>query len=30
MTDRSTTSEPHAGAPFGAMLRGALAPSLVA
>ncbi|GAA4400575.1 hypothetical protein GCM10023168_09470 [Fodinibacter luteus] len=30
MTDRSTTSEPHAGAPFGAMLRGALLPSVVA
>lgn len=30
MTDRSTSSEPHAGAPFGAMLRGALLPSVVA
>ena len=30
MTDRSTSTEPHAGAPFGAMLRGALLPSLVA
>ena len=30
MTDRSTRHEPHAGAPFGAMLRGALVPSTVA
>ena len=30
MTDRPTSTEPHAGAPFGAMLRGALLPSLVA
>ena len=30
MTDRSPTTEPHAGAPFGDMLRGALLPSLVA
>ena len=30
MTDRSPTTEPHAGAPFGAMLRGAPLPSLVA
>lgn len=30
MTDRSQSTEPHAGAPFGAMLRGALLPSLVA
>lgn len=30
MTDRSPSTEPHAGAPFGAMLRGALLPSLVA
>jgi ATP synthase protein I len=30
MTDRPTSTEPHAGAPFGAMLRGALVPSLVA
>jgi ATP synthase protein I len=28
MTDRSPSAEPHAGAPFGAMLRGALLPSL--
>ena len=28
MTDRSPSTEPHAGAPFGAMLRGALLPSL--
>ena len=28
MTDRSQSTEPHAGAPFGAMLRGALLPSL--
>lgn len=30
MTDRSPSSAPHAGAPFGAMLRGALLPSTVA
>ena len=30
MTDRSQSAAPHAGAPFGAMLRGALLPSLVA
>ena len=30
MTDRSPSTDPHAGAPFGAMLRGALLPSLVA
>jgi ATP synthase protein I len=30
MTDRTQSSEPHAGAPFGAMLRGALVPSVVA
>jgi ATP synthase protein I len=30
MTDRSQSTEPHAGAPFGTMLRGALLPSLVA
>lgn len=30
MTDRSPSTEPHAGAPFAAMLRGALVPSLVA
>lgn len=30
MTDRSPSAEPHAGAPFGAMLRGALLPSAVA
>jgi ATP synthase protein I len=30
MTDRSPSTEPHAGAPFGAMLRGALVPSLAA
>lgn len=29
MTDRSMSTEPHAGAPFGAMLRGALLPSFV-
>lgn len=28
MTDRSPSTEPHAGAPFAAMLRGALLPSL--
>jgi ATP synthase protein I len=30
MTDRSPAQAPHAGAPFGAMLRGALVPSVVA
>ena len=30
MTDRTPSSEPHAGAPFGAMLRGALLPSVLA
>jgi len=30
MTDRSPSTEPHAGAPFGAMLRGALLPSIAA
>ena len=30
MTDRSQSTEPHAGAPFGTMLRGALLPSVVA
>ncbi|MFQ6170077.1 hypothetical protein ACK8HX_00600 [Oryzobacter sp. R7] len=30
MTDRQPNHEPHAGAPFGAMLRGALVPSTVA
>ena len=30
MTDPSPSTEPHAGAPFGAMLRGALLPSTVA
>ena len=30
MTDRTQSSEPHAGAPFGVMLRGALVPSVLA
>jgi len=30
MTDPTTSSTPHAGAPFGAMLRGALLPSVLA
>ena len=30
MTDPTPSSAPHAGAPFGAMLRGALLPSVVA
>lgn len=30
MTDRSPSTEPHAGAPFAAMLRGAFLPSAVA
>jgi ATP synthase protein I len=29
MTDRSPSTEPHAGAPFGVMLRGALVPATV-
>ena len=30
MTDPTRSSAPHAGAPFGAMLRGALLPSVLA
>ena len=30
MTDRSPSTAPHAGAPFAAMLRGALVPSVAA
>lgn len=30
MTDRTSSTEPHAGAPFAAMLRGALLPSAAA
>ena len=30
MTDPTQSSAPHAGAPFGAMLRGALLPSVLA